>query len=482
MMLQRRGWLAELHAMDREISTHAKSSGLRSVAAALVLASVFLAPWLIGAKTIFPGLGWWFGGAMGLSFLLLGASGRWARAGGFGLWAPVVFLLACTGWWALSNAPKFATAFAAEHWIFLRERYPHAFFIWERAELLCFYAGCLCAVVSGAILGRRAGFRRAIRVTLAISAAGVALYALAMRWLGLGGLPWVLIEGGTERFNVSFSHYSGPAACLNLAWPWLLFGGWEKSGGGGRALAVGATLVSGAALMIWDGAAGQVIAGGLLVAGLLWVVSPLRERLSGRLVFAVLAASMMAVLAWQTASVVRMRGQMNDGWVSAEETRLIAEERDAQLRALAAKRGDRLVASPAPDRPSGWLAGVRMARDFPLMGKGPGSWRSESALYTHDAFVNTFYLYRQFVHHDLLQWAAEWGGLAALAMVWLWGGAFWQTLRRQPEKPWADAGLVLALWGVALHSTVDFPLQNPALILWAAVLLGLAWSRGERAI
>jgi hypothetical protein len=38
-------------------------------------------------------------------------------------------------------------------------------------------------------------------------------------------------------------------------------------------------------------------------------------------------------------------------------------------------------------------------------------------------------------------------------------------------------GLFLSLVGFALGALVYFPLQNPALQLWVAVLLGLGWAR-----
>jgi hypothetical protein len=41
-------------------------------------------------------------------------------------------------------------------------------------------------------------------------------------------------------------------------------------------------------------------------------------------------------------------------------------------------------------------------------------------------------------------------------------------------------GLVLSLTALALHSMIHFPLQIPAFQLWAALLLGIAWSRRAR--
>jgi O-antigen ligase len=117
-----------------------------------------------------------------------------------------------------------------------------------------------------------------------------------------------------------------------------------------------------------------------------------------------------------------------------------------------------------------------MTADYPLVGLGPGAWVTHGVLYSNDTIVNTFYQHRQFAHHDLLQTAAEWGGLGAVAWLALWIGGFWRATRFDLQSPPAEIDLVLSLLGIAVHSTVHFPLQNPALLLWAVLLLGLAWS------
>ena len=117
-----------------------------------------------------------------------------------------------------------------------------------------------------------------------------------------------------------------------------------------------------------------------------------------------------------------------------------------------------------------------MAEDYPFIGLGPGAWVKRAVLYSNDTIVNTFYQHRQFAHHDLLQTAAEWGCVPALAWLVLWAGAFWLAARRHPDDSSAEAGLILALLGIGLQSMVYFPLQNPAILLWTVLLLGLAWS------
>ncbi len=445
----------------------------------LLLFAALAAPWIGGTQTTVPDARWWLGGALAGAFLL-GLIGRLLTRRGLSLHpaavVAVLFLLGCLAWWATQAEPNFATAFAAEHWAFLQRNSPLGIFQWARAERLGFFACLLLGFVAAAELGSRESFRQRLTLVIGLSGFGVAIYAAGFAWGGWPALPWTLIGDGPERLNVCFNHYSGPPACLNLAWPLLVFG----VKGGRHWLGWGARLVVlaviGGALLLWPSAAGQAIAVGLFLAGAIWRAAERRGWFTPNLICGTIAAVFLAVFACQWLLVARMQATQPDGWLSAEATQLNAPARDASLRAAAERRGDRLVLSTAPDRPSAWLSGARMAADYPWLGAGPGAWVKLSGLYTHDATVSTFYHYRQYAHHDLLQMAAEWGGLAAMAAVLLWAGAFWQAAHRDPAQSAGEAGIILALLGVALHSTVDFVLQNPAIQIWTALLLGLAWS------
>ena len=282
--------------------------------------------------------------------------------------------------------------------------------------------------------------------------------------------PRTVIDGDTERWNVCFAHYSGPPACLNLAWPLLVFG---ASGKFARVRRIVPVTIVAAALPLWDSAAGKMIGLALLLAGAIWRWSETRGWLTPGRIGAVAGIAVLALLCGQWFTISQMRSRTPDGWISADFSLVHATADDARLRALAGQRGDHLVPSTAPVRPSGWLCALRMAADYPLIGPGPGAWVKRSALYTKDTVVSTFFHYRQYAHHDLLQFAAEWGVLAALVALHLWLGGLWKAMQRRP----AEIGIVLSLVGVAFHSTVDFPLQNPALQIWTALLLGLTWSR-----
>ena len=446
----------------------------------LLILAALAAPWLGGTQTTVPNARWWLGGTLAVAFCLVlagrsRAHRRLAIPPGAGMSA--LFLLGCLGWWATQSEPHFATLFGEEHWAFLNERYPRAIFQGPRLERLGFLACVILGFLAAIDSGQRESFRRRLTLTIGVSGMGVAVYALGLARLGWPALPWTQIDGGAEQFNVCFAHYSGPPACLNLAWPLLVFG---APSGLAWLRRIAPVIIAGAAMPLWNSAAGKCIAVGLLVAGAVWKWGAKQGWLTPGRVCAAPGIALLAVFACQWFAISHMRKHTPDNWISAHETLIHADTHDARLRELAAQRGDHLVASPAADRPSGWLCALRMAADHPLIGLGPGAWVKRSALYTHDSVVSTFYHYRQYAHHDLLQFAAEWGGFATLAVLFLWLGGIWRAIHRDSADNTAEAGIVLALFGITLHSMVDFPLQNPALQLWSALLLGLAWS-GMRA-
>ena len=457
------------------------------LAAWILLATAAVAPWIGGSPTLFAGVRWWLAAALASAFVLM-LSARLVRRRRpklpLAALIPSVFLLGCLGWWSTQDELPFATAFGAEHWTFLATNTPNSLFQWPRLERLTFFTGLLLGFLAAIDLGRREKFRRQVGFALGLSALGVAVYAHGLAWLGWTNPAWVLINNGPESFNVCFDHYSGPPAALNLAWPLLIFGAGAGRSRWGIFTRVAALVVIGSAFPLWDSAAGKAIAIGLLLAGLGWKIGASRKWLTPRITALALVATFLILFVSQAWIVSRMQSASPDNWVSADNTLSHSAERDAEVRNRAGKRGDHLAMSTVPDRPSAWLAAARMAADYPLLGFGPGAWVKRSALYTHNSIVSTFFHYRQYAHHDLLQFAAEWGGLAAIAMMSLWVGGAWRALHRDEKEPRAEAGLVLALLGVALHSTVDFPLQNPAIQLWTALLLGLAWSgtRGKNSL
>jgi len=118
---------------------------------------------------------------------------------------------------------------------------------------------------------------------------------------------------------------------------------------------------------------------------------------------------------------------------------------------------------------------LAMIHDFPLFGVGMGAWGELFTRYVSPPWSQFFY-YRD-AHNDYVQFAAESGLIATLALGWL----FLRLMRRigtamrsgDPRKWPLLAAVVAAAIATALHELVDFNLHVPANAVLLAVLLGL---------
>jgi hypothetical protein len=104
---------------------------------------------------------------------------------------------------------------------------------------------------------------------------------------------------------------------------------------------------------------------------------------------------------------------------------------------------------------------VAMARERPWTGFGLGSFET---IYPAYAKFDTGELVAH-AHNDWAEWAAE-GGLPMLMALL---AVAVQSVRVGIRRPWS-----LGVACVAVHSLVDFPLQESALVFWALFLLGAA--------
>ena len=118
---------------------------------------------------------------------------------------------------------------------------------------------------------------------------------------------------------------------------------------------------------------------------------------------------------------------------------------------------------------------LEMIHDFPLFGVGMGAWGELFTRYVSPPWSQFFY-YRD-AHNDYLQFAAESGLIALLALGWV----FWRILGRigtamrsgDPRKWPLLAAVFAAAIATALHELIDFNLHVPANAVLLAVLLGL---------
>ena len=116
-----------------------------------------------------------------------------------------------------------------------------------------------------------------------------------------------------------------------------------------------------------------------------------------------------------------------------------------------------------------------MIRDFPLFGVGMGAWGELFTRYVSPPWSQFFY-YRQ-THNDYLQFVAESGFIALLALLWLACrllGRIGRALRSGDPRKWPlFAAILAAVVATGLHELVDFNLHVPANAVLLAVLLGL---------
>ncbi len=131
-----------------------------------------------------------------------------------------------------------------------------------------------------------------------------------------------------------------------------------------------------------------------------------------------------------------------------------------------------------------WRTGLRIARDFPWFGVGPGCTRWVHPLYRppeQGAHVSH-------LHNDWLEWKVETGWLGVLLLVcWVAavaaGGVRLLRHARHGERA-LTLGLGCSLVALAIHEFIDFSLQLPGVAVPAAIAAGaflapLGWGPGR---
>jgi tetratricopeptide (TPR) repeat protein len=118
---------------------------------------------------------------------------------------------------------------------------------------------------------------------------------------------------------------------------------------------------------------------------------------------------------------------------------------------------------------------LAMIHDFPFFGVGMGVWGELFTRYVSPPWSQFFY-YRD-THNDYLQFAAESGLVALLALGWVcWRllGRIGAAMRSGDPRKWPLlAAVVAAVAATGLHELIDFNLHVPANAALLAVLLGL---------
>lgn len=120
-------------------------------------------------------------------------------------------------------------------------------------------------------------------------------------------------------------------------------------------------------------------------------------------------------------------------------------------------------------KPALWPDGLRLVRQFPVLGIGRGAFATVyPALKTEPAQVTFTHL-----ENSWLQLPVDLGVVPGLALLALFGWA-WLAAARKPELSRPMIGALAGAAGVAAHNLVDFSFELAGMALPFAIVLGLA--------
>ena len=118
-----------------------------------------------------------------------------------------------------------------------------------------------------------------------------------------------------------------------------------------------------------------------------------------------------------------------------------------------------------------WAGAEALADDEPLRGIGAGAFAERNPVTDDDDL--------RWAHHGALQVAAELGIVGLVLSLALAGWMWVSLLRAAAVDPMGATVAAGALAAVALHSTVDYVLHSPALIVVIMVTLGIGTAGGR---
>lgn len=294
--------------------------------------------------------------------------------------------------------------------------------------------------------------------TVALTGVSICLLGLVQK---LAGAPMIFWEQGRNGyyFFATYLYHGNAGAYINLILPWVMlltFRAFQRGGGMEKALLVPGMMICLAAAFSHASKAAMAITMFLIIAVLATHVSALRAlfrnanditRLAAFVLIPLGVVALAASVGW------RMATHRWEFWEVSKSIRMFAY--DICLKAS----GD-----------AGWF------------GFGPGSFSSVFDVYALRVDPDLDKVWR-YAHQDYLQAVIEWGWMGASVIAILFGGAMvclWMTARRfsrKGDKGKASflLGTMIALFGVALHALVDFPLQILSLQLLAATFAGVGW-------
>lgn len=465
------------------------SRRLKEFAGFLLLVAVVVAPWAYGGTRT---EGMWLIGWILLAAGLCGLAGL-VLAGGLpdlpiACWGTSLVLIVLT--WALF--------FRGERWMLDQtsldavawnlQRWPTSVTFRPPLVLTLLATGLLASLVIVADLSREKKWRRRFLFAMAGTGATIAAFGIAQTLLGAETIFWQAPYGDKRdvvpgHFFSTFFHHSIAAAFLNLVWPLaagLALSALARREGGDRlaslfwGIAAAAGLV---AVSINVSKAGAVFALVLIVLLWLWPGRLMLKQVSARQKSLLGAGAALLILLGALAlhqsgrsALIRERWE---AWIA------VAVTAPAEISQSGANPADARF-----DRFAGAEVGLKMLAESGLWGFGPGAWMKTFPRFMDGRPFEPFWLWMQFAHQDYLQIAIEWGLVAAAlwAVLALGGlGHGITALRRWRRQGMGENAILLfsillVLSILLVHAMADFPLQIPSIQVYAAMLLGMAWS------
>ena len=460
---------------------------LRLAAGLLLAALLVFAPLNFGSTRA--------GGATVIAAACAAATLLWAASrpgGGRSVRLPVVVVadlalltLAALPWITGLAAPTPVAAFTQAHFSRVAARWP-ASLVWPApAGPLVLTLALAASTLPLLDLARSRGWALAFALAITATATLIAGLALLQNYTHATGIYWRDDGRLPGNFSGTFYHHTAAGAYFNTAWPLAVALTWLAWDRAGPALLRWSLILAGLlAVILLLAAHGshvsrlpQLLA--LLVAPFLLRSRPPRT-LRRWIVPAATAAVVVVVLVAAAGRTAEIGARWRMLLAPAPLALLSAPPPAADWPALV--RDDLFIPSAArpgllADRGESWRTALRAIAARPVTGHGPGNWLGAASRHSADPFVRTFYLYLQFTHQDLLQFAVEWGVPAALAWWTLLAGAVVAVLRARAWSGPAHRSLAIAaacgLAAVLLQAQVDFPLQMPAIALNVIVLAAL---------
>ncbi len=375
------------------------------------------------------------------------------------LWALKLWLARDAGWvWSPMHVPVLLFVLYAAAWYMVSP-------IEYESRLELFQIGLYAAVyfvVACNLSGRRD--REVVLAALLVLAVGEAVYALWQYRAKADVVLW--LDRGAYHGRGSGTYFcpNHLAGLLNIALGMLvarllIHRGQERTLESAlihKLYEATAAVFIGLGLLATLSRGGWIAMSGALLALLLW--AEFTRVLSSRFVIAVFAGLLVVgAAAW---SVPRVRERVQ------QDIRMQLSDApgDAPIQVVAGVSG----------RYPMWQATLRMIRDRPWLGTGPGTWEWFHLKYREPRLQ----IRPRYTHNDVLQLASDYGLLGLALVLSIWGCFFWQAARisrhGQNTEPRAFAvGAVAAAAAIFVHSFGDFNLHVPANALWLVALMGL---------